>query len=767
MNPDKILEQININKLDRLEYPYLIAQLCVLNNKPYEEIKVIVDDLLKKNKFELCNDDAMSSASIKSVTTEINVEPEPMVKKTSKSNNKSGAYSIKKKRSKKEIVADYYEENEMLDDAYKMLKIDPRKSKTKPSAMRLEGKISATTKGYAFLIPDDSSIPDVFIPAKSLKGALNGDRVIIETMPGGKRMEGKVLNILERANERVIGKIKLTKTCAYVTPDDVKFGMDVVVPLSKTLNANNGEKVVVTITKFGNKSAEGIVTEVLGMPNAIETEVKALIRSYNLFESFPKKVQEVAKELPTEINLDDYKHRKDLTQELIFTIDGEDTRDIDDAISIKTNTDGTYTLGVHIADVGEYVTFNSIIDQEAFKRGTSVYFPGLVLPMLPRELSNGICSLNEKVNRLALSVFMDIDQKGNVVNHSICESVICSKKRFTYTEVQKILEHDKSTCEANKEFTKALWDMDKLAKILMKKKQDLGYLNFEIPEVKIDLDELGNVVFLSKRASNDSTKLIEEFMVVANETIAEHYKNLKAPFVYRVHETPSAEKMNNFLSLVKKLGINTLANPDAIQPKELQTILNQVDGLDCKDMVNRVCLRSLRKAKYSQDCLGHFGLASEYYCHFTSPIRRYPDLTIHRIIKDELHGELVNKKLTDTRNFVIVSAINSSEREVVADDVERDVDDLYKVFYMKEHLNEEFDGKVSGVTSFGVFVELDNTVEGMISIADLPDDDYEYKEDEYKLQGRNNTYSIGMPLRVKSVRADILSREIDFVIVKP
>ena len=761
MNPEKILEQISINKLDRLEYPYLIAQLCVLNNRPYEEIKVVVDDLLKKGKLELNN---LAGETVPKYHTEEPEMPAPLTNRKKKEPKKA-AYSTKK-RSKKEIVADYYEDSEMLDEAYKMLKIDPRKSKTKPSHMRVEGKISATTKGYAFLVADDSSIPDIFIPAKSLKGALHGDRVIVETMPSGKRVEGKVLNILERANERVIGKIKLTKTCAYVTPDDVKFGMDVVVPLAKTLNANNGEKVVVTITNFGNKSAEGIVTEVLGMPNAIETEVKAIIRAHNLYETFPKKVQEVAEQLPTEINIEEYRHRKDLTEELIFTIDGEDTRDIDDAISIKTNKDGTYTLGVHIADVGEYVRFNNVIDQEAFKRGTSVYFPGLVLPMLPRELSNGICSLNEMVNRLAISVFMDINDKGDVINHSICESVICSKKRFTYTEVQKIIERDKETCALNEDFNEAIWAMDKLAKILMKKKYDMGYINFEIPEVKIDLDDLGNVTFLSKRASNDSTKLIEAFMVAANETIAEHYCKLKAPFVYRIHETPSQEKMNTFLSLVKKLGVNTLANPDAIKPKELQTILTAVESLDAKDMVNRVCLRSLRKAKYSQDCLGHFGLASEFYCHFTSPIRRYPDLTIHRIIKDDLHGELVNKKLADTKNFVIVSSINSSEREVVADDVERDVDDLYKVFYMKEHLNEEFDGKVSGVTSFGIFVELENTVEGMIAIGDLPDDEYEYIEDEYKLKGHNNTYTIGMPLRVKSVRADILSREIDFVIAK-
>ena len=361
---------------------------------------------------------------------------------------------------------------------------------------------------------------------------------------------------------------------------------------------------------------------------------------------------------------------------------------------------------------------------------------------------------------------MDINAQGIVVNHRIFESIINSKKRYTYTEVQKIIERDEETLKNNKPFNETIWKMNELSKILIKKKEKAGYLELDIPEVKVELDPLGNVTFLGKRKMEDANKLIEEFMVVANETVAEHYLKLKAPFVYRIHETPSPERMLAFLNLVQKLGIKTTLNPQNAEPIQLQEILKAVKGMDSEDMVNRICLRSLKKAKYSPDCLGHFGLGSKYYCHFTSPIRRYPDLTIHRIIKDQLHGDLVNKKLTDTKNFVIASSANSSEREVLADSVERDVDDLYKVFYMQNHINEEFDAKVSGVTAFGVFVELDNTVEGLISINDLPMDKYEYLEDEYKLQGKNNVYTIGMKMKVKSVRADILTREIDFVLVK-
>lgn len=727
-NQTKYLSQIKTNKLENLDYEFIIAQLCVLNNKPFEEMKKALDDLISSGLFALNGEEAVN----------------------------------------------YNQPNdEMLEDAKRLLlkNKDPKKQKgNKP--FKLEGKIQGTKSDFAFLIPFDKTYPDVFISAGNLKGAINNDTVSVEVMGNrdnkNKRLEGRVLAILERGNTLVVGKIFVGKSNAMVMPDDVKFGKDILVPLSKLNGASDGDKVVVKVNKFYNdkKNPEGEISEVLGRPNEIETEVKAIIRSYNLYETFPNKVLEVAKTLPDEVDMQKYLgKRKDLTNINTFTIDGEDTRDIDDAISISKNSNGTYKLGVHIADVGEYVTLNSVIDKEAFKRGTSVYFPNLVLPMLPRELSNGICSLNEMVNRLALSVFMDINLKGEVTNYEICESIIKSKKRFTYTVIQKIIDGDKRECELNAPFVNDVKLMQELNLILIKMREKRGAIDFEIPESKITLNELGDVLTIEKAPRDDSHRLIESFMVAANETIATHFKNMKAPFVYRVHEQPDSEKMANFLRLATGYGVKTTAYPDNISPLDLQRILKQVEELDCKVMLNSLCLRSLKKAKYSPECLGHFGLASTMYCHFTSPIRRYPDLTIHRIIKLFLRGQLEGKLLTEQRQFVAASSLNSSDREQAADKVERDVDDLYRVFYMTHHIGEEFEGIVSGVTNFGVFVQLENTVEGMIKITDLPRDGYVFDDLDNVLKGAKNTFTIGKKVKVKCVNANVLAREIDFVLI--
>ena len=727
-NQTKYLSQIKTNKLENLDYEFIIAQLCVLNNKPFEDMKKALDDLISSGLFALNGEEAVNYN-----------QPN----------------------------------NEMLEDAKRLLlkNKDPKKQKSnKP--FKLEGKIQGTKSDFAFLIPFDKTYPDVFISAGNLKGAINNDTVSVEVMGNrdnkNKRLEGRVLAILERGNTLVVGKIFIGKSNAMVMPDDVKFGKDILVPLSKLNGASDGDKVVVKVNKFYNdkKNPEGEISEVLGRPNEIETEVKAIIRSYNLYETFPNKVLEVAKTLPDEVDMQKYLgKRKDLTNINTFTIDGEDTRDIDDAISISKNSNGTYKLGVHIADVGEYVTLNSVIDKEAFKRGTSVYFPNLVLPMLPRELSNGICSLNEMVNRLALSVFMDINLKGEVTNYEICESIIKSKKRFTYTVVQKIIEGDKRECELNAPFVNDIKLMQELNLVLIKMREKRGAIDFEIPESKITLNELGDVLTIEKAPRDDSHRLIESFMVAANETIATHFKNMKAPFVNRVHEQPDSEKMANFLRLATGYGVKTTAYPDNISPLDLQRILKQVEELDCKVMLNSLCLRSLKKAKYSPECLGHFGLASTMYCHFTSPIRRYPDLTIHRIIKLFLRGQLEGKLLTEQRQFVAASSLNSSDREQAADKVERDVDDLYRVFYMTHHIGEEFEGIVSGVTNFGVFVQLENTVEGMIKITDLPRDGYVFDDLDNVLKGAKNTFTIGKKVKVKCVNANVLAREIDFVLI--
>lgn len=731
MDKQKVLNQIEVNKLANLPYEFIIAQLCVLNNKPFEEVKSLLDQLIANGDFKIKKDgeeDAFSEFD----------------------NRKLSPY------------------DQMVEEAEEMLARKDKKRNAKIKAFKLQGKIQGTKSDFAFLVPFDSMYDDVFIAGKDLNGAINNDTVVAEVKRerDGKRLEGKVIQILERGNERVVGKIFLSKGNAMVMPDDVKFGKDIVVPISKVLGANHGDKVVVKIDNYSNKkNPTGQVIEVLGAPNKIETEVKAIIRSYDLYEEFPKKVIEFANTMPEEVDKSKYAHRRDLTALRCFTIDGEDSRDLDDAISISKNKNGTYKLGVHIADVGEYVKMNNPLDKEAFKRGTSVYFPNLVLPMLPRNLSNGICSLNENVDRLALSVFMDINNNGECVNHEICESIINSKKRFTYTTVTKILDGDELAREENSEFVQDLLDMNELSHILIKMREKRGAIDFDIPEVKITLNELGDVLDVKKAPREDSHRLIESFMIAANEAIATHYKEIKAPFVYRIHETPDAEKMANFIRMATSMGVKTTANPESVAPLDLQKILEQVKELDASYMLNRICLRSMKKAKYSPDCIGHYGIASVRYCHFTSPIRRYPDLTIHRIIKADLRGELTGKVLTEQRQFVVASSMHSSDREQAAEKVERDVDDLYRVFYMTHHIGEEFEGKISGVTNFGIFVELENTVEGMVRISDLPRDSYEYDEANFELRGMKEKYVIGKTVKVKCVRADILSREVDFVLI--
>lgn len=730
MDKNKILNQIQVNKLGDLDYEFIIAQLCVLNNRTFEEMKNALDELIVDGSFKL----------------------------KSSEEDKTPAFPYGHNKPSQDLI----------DEANDMISRKDKKHNTRMKSFKLQGRLQGTKSDFAFLIPFDHTYEDVFIAGKDLNGAINNDTVVVEVKGAkeGKRLEGRVIQILERGNERIVGKIFLSKGNAMVMPDDVKFGKDILVPIAKVMGAHNGDKVVVKITNYANKkNPTGEVIEVLGAPNKIETEVKAIIRSYNLYEEFPKKVIEYAETLPDELDKSKYPNRRDLTDLNCFTIDGEDSRDLDDAVSISKNSDGTYKLGVHIADVGEYVKYNNPLDKEAFKRGTSVYFPNLVLPMLPRKLSNGICSLNEMVDRLALSVFMDIDKNGEVKKYDICESIIKSKKRFTYTTVSAILDGDEYERQQNRPFVKDLLLMNELNHILIKMREKRGAIDFDIPEVKITLNELGDVLDVQQAPRDDSHRLIESFMVAANETVATHYNNKKEPFVYRIHETPDSEKMANFIRLATSMGVKTTANPDKVAPLDLQKILTQVNELDSKYMLNRICLRSMKKAKYSPDCIGHFGLASVKYCHFTSPIRRYPDLTIHRIIKADLRGELTGKLLTEQRQFVVSSSMHSSDREQSAEKVERDVDDLYRVFYMTHHIGEEFEGKISGVTNFGVFVELDNTVEGMVRISDLPRDSYEYDEHDFVLKGAKEKFVIGNTVKVKCVRADILAREIDFVLV--
>jgi len=732
---DLIIEQFKKNKLGKLEYDLVINQLMVLNNKPQEIIKPEVDKLILSGKIKIKG-------------------------KVNKDFRKEKPKKIRRGDAPKSPYSDFDNNIEM---AYDILKKKDKKSNAK--VRRVEGKLQGTSKGYAFLIPDDITIEDIFIPERELNGAMHNDKVVVNVKSsGGKRLEGKVIQVLERGSERVVGLLRIVKKIAYVSPDDVKFGKDISIPLSKLNGAKDGEKVVVKITRYysSKRNPDGEIIEVLGEPNSIGTEVTAILRSYNLYDSFPKKVLEAAEQLPESINKLDYPNRLDFTDNIVFTIDGEDTRDIDDAISIEINDKGHRVLGVHIADVGEYVKKDNIFDKEAYKRGTSVYFPNLVLPMLPRELSNGICSLNERVDRLALSCFMEFDKNANVIDYKVCESIINSKKRFTYTKVQEIFDGSK---DEQPELIDALLTMRELAKQLAENRVKRGAIEFNIPEVAISLNDLGDVLNLQKREHNESHRLIESFMIIANETIATCFLEKKVPFVYRIHETPDSEKMERLIGMANSFGIEHQMNADDVEPKDIQALLNSIKDKPCEYVLNKIALRCMKKAKYAPECLGHYGIASPKYCHFTSPIRRYPDLTIHRIIKSYLRGEMTEGYKTMLKDFVLNASIQSSTTERNAEAVERDVDDLYRVFYMTHHIAEEFEGIISSVTNFGVFVELDNTVEGMIRIESLPQDNYEFNEDKFTLQGHHNKFTIGDKVRVRAVRADILSREIDFELV--
>lgn len=734
-----IIQQIKINKLENLEYELVISQLSVLNNKPFELIKMTLDRLVLEKKVNL--------KCVKSQNIEKN---EDLRIKQMDENAPKSPYTLNRENN--------------INLAYEILNKKDKKSKSKIT--KVQGKLQGTTKGYAFLIPDDISLEDIFVAERDLGGAMNGDRVVVTVKnSGGRRMEGKVIQVLERNNTRVVGLLKISKKIACVVPDDVKFGKDISIPFGKLLGAKDGEKVVVKITRYyaSKRNPDGEIVEVLGAPNKIDTEVKAIIRGCGLAENFPNKVIESAKFLPESINKNEYPNRLDYTDQICFTIDGEDTRDIDDAISIDLSKNGNRILGVHIADVGEYVKKDNVFDKEAYKRGTSVYFPNMVLPMLPRELSNGICSLNERVDRLALSCFMEFDKNANLVDYKICESIINSKKRFTYTEVQRVFDGKN---DQPQELIDKLLLMRGLAKQLEDLRIKRGAIEFNIPEVQISLNELGDVLNLQKREHNESHRLIESFMIVANETIATHFLSKKIPFVYRIHERPDAEKITRLVGMLNTFGIQNTIDSEKVEPKEIQELLESIEGKSSEYVINRIALRCMKKAKYSPECVGHYGLASPKYCHFTSPIRRYPDLTIHRIIKQSLKGNISDKDKLILKEFVNYASIQSSETERNAESVERDVDDLYRVFWMTHHIGEEFDGIISSVTNFGIFVELENTAEGLVRIESLPQDQYEYFEDRFCLKGYQNKFSIGDKIKVRSVRADILSREIDFELVK-
>ncbi len=648
------------------------------------------------------------------------------------------------------------------------IEITKRGKYQKSQVKLLVGTFTSHPKGFGFVTIEDMD-EDVFIPADKTLDAMHKDTVEIQVISGkapGKRAEGVVTKIVERGMKTVVGTYESSKNFGFVVSDDPKFSKDIFIPLERSKGAVAGHKVVVEITNYGKngKNPEGKVIEILGHINDPGVDIISLVRAYGLPEEFPERVMNQAERVAPQVSTADMAGRKDLRDMQMVTIDGEDAKDLDDAVSL-TVEDGLYHLGVHIADVSNYVQEKSALDREALERGTSVYLVDRVIPMLPHRLSNGICSLNQGEDRLALSCLMTIDEKGNVVDHEIAETVICVDRRMTYTNVKKILlEEDSEVTEAYKEFVPMFKDMEKLAAILRNKRRKRGSIDFDFPETKVILDEQGKPVDIRPYERNVATKIIEDFMLVANETVAEDFFWREIPFVYRTHDNPDPEKIRKLSTFINNFGYSIHVGGDEVHPKELQKLLEKIDGSDEEPLISRLTLRSMKQARYTTECTGHFGLAANYYCHFTSPIRRYPDLQIHRIIKETLRGRMNENRMEHYNSILSGVAKQSSERERRADEAERETIKLKKVQYMEQFIGETFTGVISGVTEWGFYVELPNTVEGLVRVAALRDDFYQYYESTYELVGEvtNKRYKLGQTVEVRLVDADSFMRTIDF-----
>jgi len=624
------------------------------------------------------------------------------------------------------------------------------------------GTISGNERGFAFFMPEDGS-GDLFIPHRALKGALHGDTVLAINVKGRSGDEGEILAILEHGIKEVVGTFRLDRKAGYLRSDEKKYSEEVYIPFNKTKHCKNGDKAIARITSYARDgSPAGEIIEILGESGDFFVEELSLIRVHGLREEFPAEViAEAEQKAARGITDNDLSGRLDLRNELIITVDGEDTRDIDDAISISY--DGNfYRLGVHIADVSNYVERGGVIDNEAYARGTSVYFPDRVLPMLPPALSNDICSLNEGVDRLTLSCLMTVDKQGVVIEKNIMPSVIRSRRRMTYKAITKIYEQDSETIEQYPDLVNFVQTAVSLTKILQNARANRGGVAMDLKEAKI-LYSNGEIS-IPDYERTISHEMIEQFMVLANESVATLMTAKKMPFVYRVHEQPSAEKAGDFSAFLGEAGINTEFDPENVSPMDYKKLLESLKDTAIYPLVNRVMLRSMMKAKYSPENLGHFGLASDCYCHFTSPIRRYPDLCIHRIIKESIKN--ADKARSVYTNIVSSVSEQSSKCEKNATEAERDVDALYISVYMQDKIGEEYDAIISGVTAFGIFAELANTVEGLIPIDTLPDDYYDFDETSYTLRGTRNTFRLGEKLRVRVDGVDFGMRRTHFGFLK-
>ncbi len=656
----------------------------------------------------------------------------------------------------------------------------PKGKYVKSNGSILTGTFISNAKGFGF-VEIEGREEDLYIPEDKQGGAFHKDIVQVALLPPGrgKRQEAQVIRIIERGITRLVGTYEQSRNnFGFVIPDNTKLPQDIFVPKERSKGAMTGHKVVVELTGYGTdtKSPEGKVVEILGHINDPGVDIMSIVRNYELPVEFGEKIMNQVERVSQEVSEADCVGRRDLRNVTMVTIDGEDAKDLDDAVSVSF--DGKfYHLGVHIADVANYVQENSALDREALKRGTSVYLVDRVIPMLPHALSNGICSLNEGVDRLALSCLMKVDEKGEIVDYEICESVIRVNNRMSYTAVKNILT-DETVVEREEDYKKYAYlvpmfkQMEELAALLRRKRRKRGSIDFDFPECKIILDKEGHPLDIKPYERNVATNIIEDFMLAANETVAQHFYWQEIPFVYRVHDVPDAEKLqklatfiNNFGYYMKTLGrTGSKVGSEEIHPKEIQKLLEKIEGTPEEPMISRLALRSMKQAKYSVESSGHFGLACQFYCHFTSPIRRYPDLQIHRIIKEQLRGRLKEERVAHYREILPQVANHSSKMERRADEAERETDKLKKVEYMEAHLGEVYDGVVSGITAWGIFVELPNTVEGLVHVSKLPGDYYYYNESTYEMVGdaTGRTFKLGMPVKVCVENCDRMTRTIDF-----
>ena len=630
------------------------------------------------------------------------------------------------------------------------------------------GTLLVNKRGYGFV--DIGTDEDIFIPIDSMNKAIHNDQVVVEiTTKPGTKPEGRIVKIISRNLNDMVGEFYYKQGKPFVELDDKKIKIQIVIDPKKTFGAMNGHKVLVKITnKLKDNTYKGEILKILGHKNDPGVDILSITAKYDINDAFDDDVMRQADELPFNVLEKETKNRKDLRDIEIFTIDGDDTKDIDDAISIKKLDNGNYELGVHIADVSHYVTEDSPLDKEAYKRGTSVYLADRVIPMLPHKLSNGICSLNQGEDRLALSCIMEINEKGETTKYDIFESIIKSRKQMTYKNVNKILEEN-IIPEGYETFTQSLYLMKDLAKILRKAKENRGYIDFEINEAKIIVDEKGKAIDVVLRERGTGEKLIEDFMIAANETVATHVYYMELPFIYRIHGEPSEEKIENFKKFVSILGHKIIGNRKDITPKAMQNMLEQLKNKEEYSILSSILLRSMQKAVYDKNNIGHFGLASKCYTHFTSPIRRYPDLIVHRLLRKYLFENKIDQDTINNYDYKLTDiTAHTSERERAAAECEREVDDMKKAEYMEDHIGEEYEGIISSVTPFGMFVELPNQIEGLVRLDDLTDDYYTYNEETFSLVGKNNKrgYRLGDKVKIQVKAANKEAKTIDFIIKK-